>query len=719
MFLKPHNWVLYFLLLMQIEWGFSQTSCTGTLGIPIVNEDFGKGISNISLAQVNPNASTTLQAKNGDCPNDGWYNISSTTGSNCFGTWATSGDHTGGGRMMIINADITPSEFYKLSVDLCSNTTYEFAIWIQNICNNGILPEIEFIIYDATSNQLNAPGQTTGGIPFGKWERKSILFTTPPNTSKATLILKNIASGGGGNDLAIDDITFASCSPEIISSCGSATATALFGSGPYTYNWSPLGGTNITASGLAVGNYTVAISSANSSCNATQTVTITKTSPTISTTSELTSCKNAIGSATATVSGGFSGITYAWSTTPIQTTTTATGLASGTYSVSISDSLGCTASATVSVANPTIPIALFSVSPICLNVSKNFINNSVNALLSTWNFGDGQPNSLQTSPAHTYTTAGTHTITLMVVSQTGCKDSINKIITVYNPPIAAFTNPDSGCVPVCQKLMDVSQSVDGNITTWAWTLTSGTPPTATTSLVQACWNIPGTYEVELIVTTSNGCSDTLTKPNYIKAYSLPKADFTSTSKQVTINEPWFSFSNLCSSDVVKWVWSFGDGSLDSITKDPTHTYTLSASGNTNYKYEVCLRVENKGGCIDTICKTVELMPEFTFYMPNTITPNGDSINDFFFGKCRGVKEYNIMIFDRWGNLIWECNYKGDNSIWDKNNLDGMSSACKWNGTMNEISTNKPLQEDVYVWKAKLTDVFEKKHYYVGNVNVVR
>src|SRR3990172_8357987 len=67
------------------------------------------------------------------------------------------------------------------------------------------------------------------------------------------------------------------------------------------------------------------------------------------------------------------------------------------------------------------------------------------------------------------------------------------------------------------------------------------------------------------------------------------------------------------------------------------------------------------------------------YTPNTFTPNGNGVNEFFFGKGRGIKEYDIWIFDRWGNLIWDCHYSGSNTGWDVKMMDGMSSACKWDG----------------------------------------
>ncbi|HEY4797770.1 MAG TPA: gliding motility-associated C-terminal domain-containing protein, partial [Bacteroidia bacterium] len=179
------------------------------------------------------------------------------------------------------------------------------------------------------------------------------------------------------------------------------------------------------------------------------------------------------------------------------------------------------------------------------------------------------------------------------------------------------------------------------------------------------------------------------------------------------------------SDVVQWTWSFGDNDTDIVNTSPVHSYSAVVTNNDFYNFKVCVNVKNQHGCWDSICHYVEIVPEFEFYIPNTFTPNGDYINETFFGKCRGVKEYNIWIFDRWGNLLWDCHKQDKNTNWDNFGQDGLSSACKWDGKVvpggaDFSGDSRQLsQQDVYVWKVKLTDVFDKVHTYVGNVNVVR
>jgi gliding motility-associated-like protein len=94
-------------------------------------------------------------------------------------------------------------------------------------------------------------------------------------------------------------------------------------------------------------------------------------------------------------------------------------------------------------------------------------------------------------------------------------------------------------------------------------------------------------------------------------------------------------------------------------------------------------------------------PEFTFFIPNAFSPNDDGINDEFYGKGEYIKEYEMNIFDRWGNLIYHCEDINDH----------------WDGRANHGS--EVAQEDVYVYVVKLTDNHDKKHKYIGTVTIVK
>jgi gliding motility-associated-like protein len=126
-------------------------------------------------------------------------------------------------------------------------------------------------------------------------------------------------------------------------------------------------------------------------------------------------------------------------------------------------------------------------------------------------------------------------------------------------------------------------------------------------------------------------------------------------------------------------------------------YPHETSGNFIAK----LIVKNTDGCYDTIPHEIFISPEFTFFIPNAFSPNGDKINDYFFGSGIGIKQYDLWIFDRWGNTIYH----------------GLQLSDKWDGKANNGSDM--AQIDVYVWKVRLIDVFNKVHDYIGTVTLVK
>jgi gliding motility-associated-like protein len=135
---------------------------------------------------------------------------------------------------------------------------------------------------------------------------------------------------------------------------GSATAAQTGGSGTITYAWAPSGGTAATATGLSAGTYTCTITAG--SCTATATVTITQPSAvSTSTASTAASCGNNNGSATVTASGGTGTLNYSWNPGG-QTTATASNLAGGTYTCTVTDAATCTQTVSVVVANGGAPM---------------------------------------------------------------------------------------------------------------------------------------------------------------------------------------------------------------------------------------------------------------------------------------------------------------------------------------------------------------------------
>lgn len=210
---------------------------------------------------------------------------------------------------------------------------------------------------------------------------------------------------------------------------GSATATVAGGTVPYTYHWTPAGGTGITGTGLSAGSYTVSVTD-NKGCAATTSVNITQPALLVaSLNSTHAYCNLATGTATASVSGGTSPYTYAWSI-PKQNKVTATGLAAGNYTVTVTDNKHCTATASVSVTQPVHVTA----SPTIINNVTCFDGNDGAASVTAT---DGLPPYTylwtpggQTTPLATGLFALTYTV--KVTDADGCAANIS--VTVPQPP---------------------------------------------------------------------------------------------------------------------------------------------------------------------------------------------------------------------------------------------------------------------------------------------
>jgi gliding motility-associated-like protein len=216
---------LFLFLLLSLT-GYSQ--CSDNLGVPVVNETFGSGSSEIGPAL--PAGITNLQYVHNTCPDDGQYSIVRYT-SGCYASvWHTiKSDHTGNpdGYFMIVNATTLPNDFYVQTVNgLCSGTTYDFSAWVINMVQKDgfIEPNLSFVIESPDGAVLSNFG--TGNVPVTnplQWSKYSFFFTVPEGVSSVILKIRNDVFGGNGNDLGLDDISFTPIGPKAaVSTNGSA-----------------------------------------------------------------------------------------------------------------------------------------------------------------------------------------------------------------------------------------------------------------------------------------------------------------------------------------------------------------------------------------------------------------------------------------------------------------------------------------------------------------
>jgi gliding motility-associated-like protein len=399
------------------------------------------------------------------------------------------------------------------------------------------------------------------------------------------------------------------------------------------------------------------------------------------------------GSVTLNVSGGSgSSYTYAWSPSG-GTASSETNLCAGNYSCLVTDTSGCTINFSVTITQPNVlSVAMGSTLNICVG------NNAV--LSANPNGGTGpysylwQPGNLSGS-GPTVTPVATTIYSLTITDANGCTTTGTQTINVNPIPTVSFLASDSsGCTPLCVTFTSPTQSTD--VCTWNFgdgNTSSGNSPQT------HCYIVPGTYDVSLTITDNNGCSATITDPNLITVFANPFASFTYSPDYITIYDPSVSFSdNSIGAD--QWSWDFGDSAHSTSTlQNPNFAYSDTGC------FQVTLTVTNLDGCSDDTTQDVCILSEFVFYAPNTFTPNGNGLNDVFFPIVNGYQEgsYHLMIFDRWGNLIFESN-------------DVLTG---WNGKVQDGKSDKVCQIDTYVWVVDVNEWNGVEHRFRGHVNLIR
>lgn len=348
-----------------------------------------------------------------------------------------------------------------------------------------------------------------------------------------------------------------------------------------------------------------------------------------------------------------------------------------------------------------LPNADFSPTAVCLNSPTAFNDlSAVSNLYTTntitdwaWDFGDGNT-ATGSSPMNTYTADGTYNASLTVTTNNGCVGTITQPVTVHPNPVVNFASTDpNGCSVWCVDFSEAVTINSGGITNYLWDFGDGT--VSTDANPQHCYEnntqLPQTYDISLIATSDQGCTSDSTAVAYVTVFPLPIAAFDYGPTDLDEYNAHVEFVDQ-SIGAATWTWDFGDGN-SSNTQNPEHTYGGAGS------YDVTLYITNVYGCTDQVTHPIEVKPESGIYVPNTITANGDGLNDIFYAKGFNIVEFEMLIFNRWGELVYQA--EDMNRGWDGS----------YRGTT--------VQEDVYVWKINATDINNEKIELYGHVTVVR
>lgn len=343
------------------------------------------------------------------------------------------------------------------------------------------------------------------------------------------------------------------------------------------------------------------------------------------------------------------------------------------------------------------PVANFTLPDFCEQQANQFTNTSTlssGTMSYNWDFGDLSGSSNLLNPSHSYLNPGPYLVLLTVTSDHNCKDTTAKSILVKSIPTTNFT-PDItiGCAPLCVKFTNQTVNLNGPITGYVWdfgdiTTSNDTNPTH-------CYTAAGTYTVKLKASSTSTCSDEEIKTNLIVVHPVPVADFKYDPNPATTFTSEIHFENQ-SLGGDQWQWDFDYNSTGSTEMNPVYFYPADTA-----VYLVQLIAINSDNCSDTIVKPVVIEKDFSFYAPNSFTPNGDGNNETFRIFGEGIQNFEIGIFNRLGQQVYiSTNFN-----------EG------WNGKMMNIGSVLP--QDVYVYETKITDVFGKVHNYKGTITLIR
>jgi len=293
-------------------------------------------------------------------------------------------------------------------------------------------------------------------------------------------------------------------------------------------------------------------------------------------------------------------------------------VAPGTYTVTltVTDTLGCMNVVQHDVVVIPLPTVHFDAgSSNCAGSTVNFsdLSSTSGGYIWRWEwvFGDGDTlvvlHPLNPNISHVYTQAGTYQVTLTVTSTDSCTNFEQQNIIIHPNPEANFDFTVPTCDGEAVDFTDISQlNGAGSLVQWQWNFGdpgSGILNSSPLPDPSHEFTAPGTYSVKLIVSSGNGCTDTIIRD--VTVLPSPAVDFTTThncQNNAVIFTPDALVMNIPS--IVSYLWEFGDG-ITSPLSNPTHIYGSPGT------YIVKLTVINTDGCSNNISKPIIIVPEPT------------------------------------------------------------------------------------------------------------
>ena len=199
----------------------------------------------------------------------------------------------------------------------------------------------------------------------------------------------------------------------------------------------------------------------------------------------------------------------------------------------------------------------------------------------------------------------------------------------------------------------------------------------------------GSHLIKYVYTEAvTGCNNSII--DTVNLFPNPKASFFFSPQPTDINDPNIYFS-INDKDIINSYWNLGDGSIIIDSMNFWHEYQDTGL------YSVELIVYNEYGCTDTSKFELKINPVYEIFIPTSFTPNEDGINDVFQPSVMASNEYTLIIYNRWGEIV----FKGINEGWDGK------------------SKNRFVEDGIYTYVIIVNDFKDKLFKYTGNLLLIK
>lgn len=478
----------------------------------------------------------------------------------------------------------------------------------------------------------------------------------------------------------------------------SASVFAIGGVGPYTYTWLPTFQTGSVVSNLNAGTYSVTLTDHGLACKVNTVFTVSvNTVPSFSL-SPSNSVSICAGSNTLIQ---ISGNCNSYSVYPtLGSTLSSTNilfnpLSSQNYTILGSlNSCSVLSNYNVIVLSLPSPSILVEKNKVCFNSVLKL--HGLGGITYSWEGPLGFNSQQQTCIRSMDKSEAFGIYTLQVSDLNGCKNSTTTDIVLASLPIGVLAGFKSeGCVPFTTDFI-FKPLTDSSALQSIWVLNNS----SYTNSFSYLFKVPGTYTI--FGTLKDTVSSCTSKLSYlIEAYPKPKAQFYYQPDRVIENtsDPVIFTNSSDGEELSKWTWWYFYTPNISPSIQMSSEKSVSKYFPDVGNYLIAMIVHNKWNCADTSIKSLIVEEDYIDWVPNTFTPNEDTRNDQFLVIGRGIRLFNIQIFNRWGNLIFQSNDLSQG--WDGNFM------------------GRPAQDGIYSWILTTTSNQGQLRVKAGQISLLR